>query len=395
MISRIIIVDAAVRDAYGHFAIYTEGLYLAALERGFAVRCAVSRACDNVADRFGGEKILNFPAWGNASLARFTYAGNWVNCGVVASEGYARLQDFDLTPNDLLLVHSIQPHELFGLGVWYKSVPQNLRPRMSIGLHTDAEMYAGDEDRDLVNILYAKSLSIFKEFVESGSVELNSTNDRLSEYMTGLAGCRVRTAPLIVPTDDFPHRTIKTSCTTKRFLYSGSSSEKGINTIYELCLLLRSNPLHNTQLIVHISQKNVAQQFEQAIGKVSGVEIISGSLSRKDYANLFVSADAILLPYALAAYARRASGMLSEALSLGIPAIVTPDTPMSDELINNGLPGRILTSVTPHAVRVAMNELSLDFDIRSRIANNNKYYFAEKLTANRYLSEVISSFKSK
>lgn len=65
---------------------------------------------------------------------------------------------------------------------------------------------------------------------------------------------------------------------------------------------------------------------------LENVRIVRGTLSREEYEEILGTADLVLIPYLAEVYNSRTSGVLTEALSLGKPAVVPRDTWMSDQV---------------------------------------------------------------
>jgi glycosyltransferase involved in cell wall biosynthesis len=68
----------------------------------------------------------------------------------------------------------------------------------------------------------------------------------------------------------------------------------------------------------------------------SNVTLLKEVLNRKDYADLLLQSDVVLLPYSKDVYHSRTSGPFTEALAAAKTVIVTDGTWMSDQLKSYG-----------------------------------------------------------
>lgn len=87
---------------------------------------------------------------------------------------------------------------------------------------------------------------------------------------------------------------------------------------------------------------------------LDNVRIIRGTLPREEYERILGSADLVLIPYLAESYHFRTSGVLTEALSLGKPAVVPRDTWMSDQVSHQS--GVLFDGRTPEDLARAVRE---------------------------------------
>jgi glycosyltransferase involved in cell wall biosynthesis len=162
--------------------------------------------------------------------------------------------------------------------------------------------------------------------------------------------------PVLVP----PVRTSPPSA-PPRVLYAGvARAEKGFARLPELVSALRgrahfviqSGPLPaSTDPLVRQAHRILRAKDR------CDLELIEKSLSHDDYLALLASADLIVLPYDAGAYGERSSGILAEALALGIPTVL----PGGGWMAFVAGSSRCVTFPTPemlcHAVEEALTEL--------------------------------------
>jgi hypothetical protein len=103
---------------------------------------------------------------------------------------------------------------------------------------------------------------------------------------------------------------------------------------YEVFEKLRCADFHN-------ARSKIRMLVPEGIGfsrkDVEVVETPSGQLSEEEYANKFLTSDAVLMPYKVAKYRYSVSGVFVDAVTLGCLPFVSRHTTMAEELQKFGL----------------------------------------------------------
>jgi glycosyltransferase involved in cell wall biosynthesis len=151
--------------------------------------------------------------------------------------------------------------------------------------------------------------------------------------------------------------------------------EKGTHLVPRLAELV-GTALPDWRLVAHANPSAtsrealaVAEQLRSAARKVPQLDVRLGRLEERAYLDLLDAADLMVLPYQPAAYRRKSSGVLWEAVALGTPLVVPAETWLHREAEHwhaghVAAPGQDVTAIA-QAVTRAAQELQ---DLRGRSA---------------------------
>jgi hypothetical protein len=242
--------------------------------------------------------------------------------------------------DDLLLLHSVSGANLASLadadGLPAVTILVVLR-RMP------AEMEADDPAAEALGALLQRLSARF-----GPRLRLFADTDSLAQQFAALSGLPVRPVPLPVVVPDL--RTAPREGLPHVVFAGGARLEKGYHYLPAALagvagrarFTLQSGPVgpQDDPLVQRAHRTLLARRGES-------LEIIEQALPPEAYAALLATADLLLLPYNGAVYGARSSGILAEALALGIPAVV-PDgcwmaevaAPDRAVLIPRGAPAR-------------------------------------------------------
>lgn len=116
----------------------------------------------------------------------------------------------------------------------------------------------------------------------------------------------------------------------------GGREDQGAHLLIDALIRLRqqlAEGAFSVTVQLNASDTLAAERFRRLDDAgLDNVRIIRGTLPREEYERILGSADLVLIPYLAESYHFRTSGVLTEALSLGKPAIVPRDTWMSDQV---------------------------------------------------------------
>ncbi len=141
---------------------------------------------------------------------------------------------------------------------------------------------------------------------------------------------------------------------------------KGTDVLLEAIRLLRSDPPEiPVRFVIQWPIEEVHAHGhaplrpDEELAASGWVEYVRGELSAEDYGALLRSSDGILLPYRVDPYRERTSGVLIEAVTAGVPVIVTADTTLEAGLRACGT-GLIAADGDPRDLAARIRELAAD-----------------------------------
>jgi glycosyltransferase involved in cell wall biosynthesis len=340
---RLIIADPEMSDLSGHSFNYSHSLAEAALRRGLSpvILTAPIDARASVADGITVRPVFRLQRRGTSRLRRglFTAASflpPWIAAAAAGVMQRLRRQlrqakreaDADpfgrdlanalnaIGPGAILLLHTITAARLATLEA---ALPAAAIDRLLIILrHSPAEMDQFDPaSLPVVTVLTRLALHF------GGRLQLFADTPGLAALFTPLVPSPVGVVP--IPVVAPPMRTSPPSA-PPRVLYAGvARAEKGFTRLPELVAALRGRAHFVIQFgPLPATTEPLVRQAHRALRTMdrSNLELIEDSLSRDDYLALLASADLILLPYEIGSYGERSSGILAEALALGIPTVL-------------------------------------------------------------------------
>jgi glycosyltransferase involved in cell wall biosynthesis len=384
MIDRLVIVDPMTEGRDGHYFNYTSSLVAAAADMGLDVVSLVREGCD-FADEIRGRAVLLprlRPLFGRNNLG---YAEEWVAFNRLCARQLDRIGRTGIGPRDLLFFHSAFAAELHALATWHLRLPPP-RPKLLANVHHPPEYNAPGANGPVARALLGYAAEPWKKV---RGAWVSSTNAPLSEYLQSVMGIEVRTYPMVVPTDDL-YRRPAASGPTPRLFFSGPVSEKGLE---EMVRIARSRALERlgAELVMHIRHQEMFDRLKPNFTACGPkVRVIGGPLSRRDYVDCILAADAILLPYKPSAYAMRHSAMFVEALAAGRSVLTVKGTPFADELVSLGLPGVLAGSFTVESIFRAMQRLVAELPLRNRLAARVGPHYARTFRASEVLKRIVS-----
>ena len=380
---RFIIVDPGLTGAIGHHLHYTDGLARAVQKRGMK---PVVLAGHQFSGQLGDGRIDCLPIF----TARYQTSGGggWPRqalfamasrlpaalAGSVAPpirqlrrqirraaapedpfgpELHAALSDLGDTSGDILLLHSVSAANL-------ASLPQAVPPEMAGAIlvvlrRTPEDMDADDPAKQPIAALLRLLGSVY-----GPKLLLSADTDDLAALFQTASGLIVRPVPppVAVPAG-IPHDRPPREKPHLVFI-GGARLEKNYHRLPAIVAACRGRArftLHSGP--VDAASDPLLQRAHREAQALAGPDLtlIERALSPSEYWTLLADADLVLLPYDAAAYGPRSSGILVEALAIGVPALV----PAGCWMEHAGGPQRtiVMTDVddAPAAVERALSSL--------------------------------------
>jgi hypothetical protein len=364
------IADPGLTEPLGHHLGYSEAVALAASEAGLAAMVLAGRGFDAAlagghvpmratfdtryqsAGRGGRLRALLYGGLahmppGVALRAADALRATRRRLGGKQADGFgielaAALAEEGATAADAVLLHSVSAANLAGL-----TAP--LAPRMLVVLRRSPKEMDADDAAPEPVVALLQRLSTTPGL----RLSLFADTEALAAVFAQGTGLAVRPVPLPVVT---PERLSPQPGGLPHVVFAGGARlEKGYTTLPAAIAASRGRARFTLQSgPLGPSSDPLLQQAHSRLRGLQDIQLtlVETALGQQAYATLIASADLLLLPYDGRAYGARSSGILAEALALGIPAVVPSDCWMADA----AGPERAIIIGPGRTVAAALNE---------------------------------------
>lgn len=214
---------------------------------------------------------------------------------------------------DLLLLHSVSGANLHSVATAPGFPPVQL---LVVLRRMPAEMEADDPAPERLPQLLRRLHARF-----GPALHLFADTEALAAQFAALSGLPVRPVPLpvVVP----PPAPRQQEALPHVVFAGGARAEKGFAQLPEAIAAVAGRARFTVQSgRVGAEADPLVQRAHRALRARRDVTLVERALDPADYAALLAGADLLLLPYDGPTYGVRSSGILAEALALGLPAVV-------------------------------------------------------------------------
>ena len=218
---------------------------------------------------------------------------------------------------DFVLMHSVSAANL--ASVLLQLAPESCAGLLIVLRRTPEDMDTDDPGPAPIGTLLRRLAARYGD-----KMVLFADTEPLAEMFRDLAHLPVYTVPPPVKVPDTLAPAEKTRLPRLVFI-GGARPEKGYRHLPDIAQACRGL----ARLTIHAGAVTAAsdplvQRAHRALRRAVGPDLtlIEGALRPDDYWNVMASADLVLLPYDPVAYGPRSSGILVEALALGVPVLV-------------------------------------------------------------------------
>lgn len=307
--SRLVVVDPNVIDDVGHAFTASAAIVEAGVKLGIDVRVLVSR---DFRSKLGWQFEPERTFVRLDGLWRLRRGKEPMDALVHAVQCIHTLAD----PNAVFYFPNLTP---WFAAVWFSAVARLINAERRLIF-----MLRFSPNRSHTRV-WRDALTASRRF---SGVRFISDSRRLAEEYGRLAGVKVHAVPALCGTQPMLSR-----CEPEvpRLLYIGGGAQRqGLDILYDALEMLRdvfaTGKLTATIVVSH------HRELQRELEPIPGVCIWSRYVSQAEYRDLLNSASFIVIPYRNALYDGQSSGVLIEALSSGVPAVVTEDSWLSDNL---------------------------------------------------------------
>lgn len=247
---------------------------------------------------------------------------------------------FALRAEDTILVPTLTQNQLFGLMRWASEFKTFEAPLFVVYLMFSPDYFMWNIDRGAdVRVETERTLFYRLAFdcaAASGArIRFFAGGREMAREYSALTGSQIESHPLPLCLEPkIPETGAATNL--KSLLYAGVAvREKGFLLLPEVTdRLSMAHPEH--RFLIHVdfgglalTQPDMCIAFEKLSNLNSrrpNVTLLSGNLTRDDYVDFIKQADCLVCMYNPAAYARKTSGVVWEAVSLGLPILAPAGT---------------------------------------------------------------------
>lgn len=340
---RFVIADAGLNGPLGHHLSYSVAVADAALTAGLLPLVLAGRnfSGDLAGGRIPVRAVLgaSYQSAGSGGLARRLAFGLAARlpamlAGLVApplralrrrlrptgtvdrlgAELAAALTGLGVTAEDRLLLHSVSGANLYSVA----TAPGFPALQLLVVLRRmPAEMEADDPAPERLPALLRRLHTRF-----GPALHLFADTEGLAAQFAALSGLSVRPVPLpvVVP----PPPGLRRAVGLPNVVFAGGArAEKGYAALPEAVAAVAGRARFTVQSgPVGPEADPLVQRAHRLLRARPDVVLVERALDPADYATMLADADLLLLPYNGPTYGDRSSGILAEALALGLPAVV-------------------------------------------------------------------------
>jgi hypothetical protein len=236
----------------------------------------------------------------------------------LAEELAAALAPIGAGPGDHLLLHSVSGANLASIAAGPDLGGAVL---LVVLRRMPAEMEADDPAPEPLAALLRQLHARFGQ-----RLRLFADTEMLAEDFARLSGLPVRPVPLPI---QVPPRVPRVPDALPHCVFAGGARlEKGYHTLPAAIAAHAGRARFTIQSGPVGSEADpLVQRAHRALQAMAGdgVTLVERALEPDDYAAMLAGADLLLLPYHGPTYGARSSGILAEALAMGVPAVVPAD----------------------------------------------------------------------
>ena len=368
------VVDPSLRNGGGHHFEYDIAIATAARENGRNVIILAHREF-SAANESGFEIIPWFAShiYEDRKAALAYGLINFLHFNFSLLRDLRKFQKrFALGANDTVLVHTLAENQLFGLMRWASEFKSSEAPLLVVYLMFSPDYFrwdiaSGTDVRvDTERTLFYR-LAFDCAAASGVSIRFFAGGRELAREYSALTASKMESHPLPLCLDPGLAET-EPGANLKTLLYAGVAvREKGFLLLPDVAgRLSAAHPDHH--FLIHVdfgglalAQPDMCAAFEDLSSlkvRRSNVTLLSGNLTRDGYVDFIRQAGCLVCMYSPGAYARKTSGVVWEAISLGLPILAPVGTFPQREAAEWGAGYRCYSSWSAAAITAAYSPFS-------------------------------------
>lgn len=161
---------------------------------------------------------------------------------------------------------------------------------------------------------------------------------------------------------------------------------KGSNLLPEILARVKYRQ-SQTQFTVQVSSN---MPYLKALGLIPGVKVTHGGSDQAQHLNAIRQADIVLLPYKVADYCDRSSGLMMEAAALGKSVVVPRGTWLSQQIESGRAVGTTFQHQNPAQIAQAVIEAVEQLPVSSLQASQCADYWWEQQSCTAFVNSLLA-----
>lgn len=357
MAMRVVLFDPGLQSAIGHHYNLDFGLVGELRRLGVPYRLFVNqRVTPDLAERLGAEPGFDFHPYLRSSEDR--YIRDFEDYFILNERAFSDLMALSDTvdlSDSLIVVHTVTNRMLLGLARWLSAGRLPGSSKLALVLpHVSG--FAEGEPLSWDAAFYRHAFNQLRPHHAHGQVMLLTLSELQAREFATLAEAPVEVMPYPNPASGWfrDRATVKRPPRAKRrILFCGEATmRKGFHLLAEIIRVVggaRSDVEFAVQLNGWQSDNERMTEFQKFARARYDTKTITGFVDEDSYYRLIEDADAILLPYQSLVYRKGTSAVFEEAMYLGKPVIVPPETMMAEQLAPHPDAGLVASGHDPTA----------------------------------------------
>jgi glycosyltransferase involved in cell wall biosynthesis len=252
-----------------------------------------------------------------------------------------------LGPTDIVFIPTLSESDFVGLSTVLKTERESVGPSWHVVFRRDIYPDGPSPDQDdkrnkrVRRAILRSSLRSIRRHCPDHRIYYYTDTERLTDQYRRL-GSRFSTLPIPVNGTFRPRSDIPTARPVEAVFLGDARREKGYlmlpSIVEALADQLDAGRLHFTIQSNNVSHGGPPEPLVESARaalrahRSNAVHVHERPMSSDDYGRLVLSADVMLIPYDPDRYRARSSGVLAEALSVGVPVVVPASTWMAEQI---------------------------------------------------------------
>lgn len=362
----IVLLDPGLQSPIGHHYNLDLGLVGELRRAAVPYRLFVNRAADpDLVAGLGAEAHFDFHPYRRVSEDPLTRdLEDYLHLNEVVLKDLAALAGLIDLSGALIVVHTATNRLLWGMAMWLAQGNVPASARIVLVLPHASGLVAGAAAMDAV--LYRHAFIQLRRVADR--VRLLTLAEPQADEFRFLSALPVDLVPYPNPASSWwPTLRGRPRPEGKRcrVLFCGeATARKGFHLLRDI-IRIAAGSRNDVEFVVQVNGWHVdaerASEFEAFASGRDDTRLVKGFLPEREYYELIADADIVLLPYQDVVYRSGTSAVFEEALYLGRPVVVSPQTQMASRLASFPEAGRIAGSPKAEAFAAAIAEAVADY----------------------------------
>jgi glycosyltransferase involved in cell wall biosynthesis len=291
------------------------------------------------------------------------------------------------TPDNLIVVPAISQNQILGLVQHLLTLPASKRPTVICQLMFAPTWTPWNRNGCHGESYYHEAFALAAPLIGQ-SLFFTTENDALAQLYLQLFKLETGLLPIVT---QMPNASSEPEGAVRLGFFGYSKSEKGFHLLPEAIELCRARKLP-VQFVVQIQHTNWEPETieaEKTLRRITGIELIDGTLDADEYSRQINEIDATLLPYDPLRFGLRGSGIYTESVAAGRPIVATKGIYAALGIERGEAVGEIFAPYTGEALADAIERLVPRVtEFQSRAARGARD-FAARHSGDAYIDAML------